>query len=263
VEGLVKKRRQGDRRRLWERRLPVARRSGEDRRLRERRSAVSQGPPERRAGQNRRRLHRREQPDRRTLSARRHGRRRHEDLTPFTGQEIADLRARFAAPGPVSCPSCGSRFSFGPARRRGDETARRVVCLGCGRAAIVPNTRLARVLLITAHDALRDALHAMLAGAGHEVIETADAGVGLLAYGAAPAEVVIIDVLAPGRMEAAEFLRQLRRSFPAARVVAMAGRPSFVGADPLAVTLALGAVRTIRIPIARDDLLRIIEEVRA
>jgi len=175
---------------------------------------------------------------------------------------MADLRARFATPGPVSCPSCGSRFTLGPARRRGAEIARRVVCLGCGRAAIVPNSLGARILVITQHEALRDALQAMLASAGHEVVEAADAGVALLAYQTVPADVVIIDVLAPGRMAAPDFLRQLRRTYPDARVVTMAGRPSYRGVDPLAITQGLGAARTIRMPLSRDDLLRIVEEVR-
>jgi len=242
--------------------LPLPRRASENRRSRERRSTAHQFPSERRARQDRRRSDRRETPDRRALSARRHGRRRRESLTPFTAEEIADLRARFTAPGPVSCPSCGSRFTLGPARRRGAETARRVVCLGCGRAAIVPNSRAARILVIADHNALRDALHAMLESAGHEVVETADAGVALLAYGTVPADVVIIDVLAPGRMEAPEFLRQLRRTYPDARVVTMAGRPSYRELDPLAITLALGAAGTIRMPCSRDELLRIVEDVR-
>ena len=135
------------------------------------------------------------------------------------------------------------------------------MCLGCGRAAVVPNSRAARILLIEQHHAQRDTLQAMLASAGHEVVEAADAEVGLLAYQTVPADVVIIDVLAPGRMDAPEFLRRLRRVFPDARVVAMAGRPSYTGVDPLAVMQGLGAVRTIRMPLSRDDLLRIVEEV--
>ena len=196
------------------------------------------------------------------MSARRHGRRRRETPTPFTVEQVAELKARFAAPGPVGCPACGSGFSLGPGRRRGAETARRVVCLGCGRAAVVPNSRAARILVIDQHNAVRDTLRAMLASAGHEVIEAADAGVALLAYQMAPADVVFINVLAPGRMEASEFLRRLRRVFPDARVVAMAGRPSYTGVDPLAVAQGLGAVRTIRMPFSRDHVLRTVEEVR-
>lgn len=196
------------------------------------------------------------------MAARRLGRRRRETPTPFTVEHVAELRSRFAAPGPVSCPACGGGFTLGPGRRRGAETARRVVCLGCGRAAIVPNSRAARILVVDHHTALRDTLRSMLASAGHEVVEAADAGVALIAYQTVPADVVIIDVLAPGRMEAPEFLRRLRRLFPEARVVALAGRPSYTGVDRLAVAQGLGAVRTIRMPLSRDDLLRIVEEAR-
>ena len=210
--------------------------------------------------QERRRTDRRTTPDRRGQASRRQGRRRRENLTPFTTEEIAELRTRFATPGPVSCPSCGSRFTLGPARKRGAEIARRVTCLGCGRAAVVPNCLSARVLLTSQQGELRDVLRSMLVNAGHEVVETADAGVALRAYEVAPADVVILDVLAPGRIEAPEFLRQLRRSHPDARVVTMAGRPSFGGGDPLAITRALGATSTLRMPLSRDEFLRAVNQ---
>lgn len=255
-------RRQAERRRLWDQRSPIARRSADDRRRRERRSTAHQRPSERRASKDRRQADRR-QLERRIESSRRRGRRRRETPTPFTAEEAAELKARFAAPGPVSCPACGSGFTLGPARRRGAEVARRVVCRGCGRAAVVPNSRSARILVIDQHKAVRDALQATLAGAGHEVVEAADAGVALQAYQTVPADVVFINVLAPGRMEAPEFMRRLRRAFPDARVVAIAGPPTYTGGvDPLAVAQGLGAVRTIRMPISRDQLLRIVEEVR-
>ncbi|MEK6611137.1 MAG: hypothetical protein AABZ35_09465, partial [Gemmatimonadota bacterium] len=174
-------RRQGERRRLWDRRSPIARRSADDRRRRERRSTAHQRPSERRVSKDRRRTDRR-QLDRRIESTRRRGRRRRETPTPFTVEEAAELKARFAAPGPVSCPACGSAFTLGPARRRGTEIARRVVCCGCGRAAVVPNSRPARILVIDQPTAARDTLHAILTAAGHEVVEAADAGVALLAY---------------------------------------------------------------------------------
>lgn len=136
------------------------------------------------------------------------------------------------------------------------------MCLGCGRAALVPNSLSARILLITQHDGLRDALYTMLTTAGHEVVETADAGVALSAYQSVPADVVILDVLSPGRMAAPDFLRQLRRTYPDARVVTMAGRPSYRGTDPLAIAQGLGSVRAIRMPLSRDDLLQIVDDVR-
>lgn len=135
--------------------------------------------------------------------------------------------------------------------------------MGCGRAAVAPNTLVSRILLVSQHPERRDALQAILAGAGHEVVETADTTVALFAYQAAPADVIILDVHAPGRLGAPDFLRRLRRMAPDARVIAMAARPSYTGAqDPLAVTQGLGAVRILRVPSSPADVLRTIEEVR-
>lgn len=194
--------------------------------------------------------------------SRRLGRRRRETALPYTIEQMDLLRTRFASPGPVSCPACGGAFTLGPARKRGAEIARRVVCLGCGRAAVVPNSRAARILLIDQNEGVRGHMATMLAGAGHEVVETSDASVGLVAYETVPADVVFLDVLSAGRMDPTDFLRRLRRRYPDARVVAMAGRPTYSGVDLLAIMQGLGAVRTLRMPVTRDKVLQTVEEVR-
>lgn len=139
---------------------------------------------------------------------------------------------------------------------------RRVNCYGCGKAAVLTNTYPARVLIIEHKDVVRDALRTILAGAGHEIVEAADAGVGLMAYQDVPADVVLIDVMATGRMNAADFVRRLRREYPDARVIGMAGRPSYASVDPLAVTHGVGAVSTIRAPFTAAEVLRAIDEAR-
>jgi len=255
-------RRQAERRRLWDRRAPFPRRASNDRRTGERRSAALDRPTERRAGQDRRGAERRAEASRRAQANRRKGRRRRETPTPYTAQEMTQLRERFAAEGPVRCPACDGRFTLGPSRRRGADSSRRVVCIGCGRAAVVTSSRAARILLIDQHDGIRDALNTVLSGAGHEVIEANDAAVGLVAYQVVPADVVILDVIGPGRMPAPEFMRRLRALFPEAKVITMAGRSSHRGVDPLAVTQGLGAARTVRMPVASEELLRIVDEVR-
>jgi len=210
----------------------------------------------------RRRTERRLGDDRRVVLARRRGSRRRETPTPFSMEQLEILREHFAHPAPVRCPACGSPFTLGEPRRRGTDTVRRVSCTGCGKAAVFTNTRAARILVVEAKGPIRDALYGVLAAAGHEVVEVADADVGLAAYQNGPADVVFLDVQAPGRMPAAEFVRRLLREYPEARIVAMAGRPSFSGVDPVAVTQGLGAVRTIRMPLAPADVLKIVEEVR-
>jgi DNA-binding NtrC family response regulator len=139
---------------------------------------------------------------------------------------------------------------------------RRVNCVGCGKAAVLTNTYPARVLVIEQKEVVRDAIRTILAGAGHEVVEAADAGVGLVAYQDVPTDVVLIDVLAPGRMNAADFIRRLRREFADARVIGMAGRPSYSTVDPLAVTHGVGAVSTIRMPFSAAEVLRAVDEAR-
>ena len=109
---------------------------------------------------------------------------------------------------------------------------------------------------------MRDAVRGVLLGAGHDVVEAADAAVGLVAYEAVPADVVILDVLAAGRVEAADFARQLRLQYPDARIVALARRPTYGAIDPLAVVQRLGAAQTLRMPASPADVLAAVEAAR-
>jgi len=247
---------------LWDRRSPVPRRSGQDQRTGERRMSEGQVGSDRRSRPDRRAADRRGVPDRRGGERRRAPRRR-ETPTPYTARQLADLRARFASPGPVSCPACESRVALDPGQRGGKESSRGVLCIGCGRAAVVPHAWAARVLVSTQNAALRNLLREMLAGAGHDVVETDDTSVALAAYQTAPADVIILDVLAPGRVPASEFQRQLRSAFPDVRIIALAGRTSYAGVDPLMVVPGLAGVRSIRVPISREALLKTVEEARA
>jgi CheY-like chemotaxis protein len=254
-------RRRAERRRLFDRRSPVARRSTERRRTDRRRNSRSV-LHERRGRPDRRVQSRRVSMDRRYADTRRHGPRRRETPTPFTTEQLMDVRAGFANPGPTACPSCGSAFILGRPRRRGADVARQVRCRGCGKTAVVINARAARVLIIEQKDVIRETLRTILSGAGHDVVEAADAGVGLAAYELAPPDLVFIDVLGSGRMDAPEFVRRLRQTYPDARVVAMAGRPSYGVMDPLALARQLGATGSIRMPFSRDEVLRVVDATR-
>ncbi len=216
---------------------------------------------DKRSGADRRQAERRQMADRRLAFVRRA--RPRTAPCPYTSAEITRLRQAFSTPGSqVACPACGGAFSLGRGRRRGTEVLRRVECSGCGRSAVVANNSMARILVISQKSQVRDALRGVLSEAQHDVVEAADAAVGLWAYRLEPADVVLVDVLATGRVDAAEFVRKLRKEFPDARVVAMSGRTSYGVADPLAVAKQLGASRTIRIPLSRQELLQVVEEVR-
>jgi len=234
-----------------------------DQRKGERRANERADVSGRRSRSDRRGADRRGVPDRRGTGDRRRQERRRGTPTPYTARQLAELRERFASPGSVSCPECGSRVALDPAQGGGAAGARGVVCSGCGRAAVVPRAWAARVLVTARDAALRNLLREILTGAGHDVVETDDTSVALAAYGTAPADVVILDVLAPGRVPAPEFKRKLRSSYPDARIVALAGRSSYAGVDPLMAVPGLEGVRSIRVPISREALLKTIEEARA
>jgi CheY-like chemotaxis protein len=255
-------RRKNERRRLFDRRAPLTRRTSEDRRRRDRRQVVRPVPRERRTATERRRSERRVASDRRDRTPRRHGPRRRETPTPYSVPQLEALRERCTAIGPATCPACEGTFTLGQPRRRGTEIVRLVRCRSCGKTAVVANTRAARILLVGQKDAVRDAVRGVLLGAGHDVVEAADAAVGLVAYEAVPADVVILDVLAAGRVEAADFARQLRRQYPDARIVALARRPTYGAVDPLAVVQRLAAAQTLRMPASPADVLAAVEAAR-
>lgn len=218
---------------------------------------------DRRSGVDRRHEERRDASERRHAATRRVGRRRRHTPTPYSVAELERVRHAMTVKGPPpACPACNGAFTLGRPRRRREEIIRQVQCLSCGRSAVVANTWMARVLVIDEKDVVRDTLRLILSSAGHEVMEAADAGVGLRAYELIPSDVIFIDVLSCGRMDAAEFTRRLRSQFPDARVVAISGRPSYGTVDPLAVTASLGAIRTIRMPFSREDVLSTLEDAR-
>ena len=250
-----------ERRRLWDRRASLPRRAGLDRRYYVGRDDGE--PPatwvgERRGG-DRRQDERRAQPDRRTHAERRHGAAYGTTPVPYSPQQSAELRARFITGGPVTCPACGGRFTLGPVAP-GPSTERLVGCRGCGRAAVISHSTAARVLVVSATQTIRDQLFEMLAGAGHEVVETDDGRVGLDAYQAMPADVVIVDVAAAGRDTGQDFVRRLLRAAPDARLIALSARASWAtGPGPL----DLSEIPVVRTPLAREVLLRTLQEVRA
>ena len=219
---------------------------------------------DRRRALNRRIAERRQRGERRAPTNRRVYRPRRTTPTPFTVQQIADVKRSFTHPElRCACPSCGGSFTIGRGRRRGDEVLRRVQCIRCGRSAVVANSLRIRILVIAEKTVVRDTLREALTEIGHEVVDAADASVGLWAYQQNPADVVFIDVFVTGRMEAGEFIRQIRKYSPDARVVAMSGRTSYGGRDPLRVARELGAFQTIRAPFSQAQLLEVLEETRA
>jgi CheY-like chemotaxis protein len=248
-----------------DRRSGVERRGGGERRQggrRHRRQGVSD---DRRTGKDRRKETRRRVRDRRRVVDPRYTKRRRTSAgSEYSAQDVATVqRLLTQVGGRVSCPACDGPFALGPVDRRGRESIRPVWCAQCGRGTVVTNCLLARVMVLTRIESLRQSLNGILTAAGHEVLEPPHIGAALDAYRANPADVVLLDAFALDQMDGREFIRRLRQEFPDPRIVILAPRPSYRTADPSAAAEQLGASGVLRMPVTRDDLLRAVRDARA
>ena len=118
---------------------------------------------------------------------------------------------------------------------------------------------MAHLLLIDDDSILREVLAMALVQAGHTVVQAADGRHGANFFRAAPADLVITDLVMPDR-EGLETIAELHREWPTLPIIAMSG-----GATRSALYLAmanrLGARRTLAKPFAPRVLLRAIDEL--
>ncbi len=76
----------------------------------------------------------------------------------------------------------------------------------------------------------------------------------------APADLIITDLMMPGQ-EGLETIMEIRRLFPATKIIAMSGGGHAGVLDFLPVAAQLGAARTLAKPFTHDQLLATVREV--
>jgi len=118
---------------------------------------------------------------------------------------------------------------------------------------------MARILVIDDEHKLRQMLCRALEAAGHVVVEARDGAEGIRLYRAAPTDLVITDILMP-EMDGLGCIRELRKSHPGVRVIAISGGSPKVTMDALGVARAFGACRTLQKPFDLDQLLKAVHE---
>ena len=117
-----------------------------------------------------------------------------------------------------------------------------------------------RILLVEDDPRVREVLYQALTMAGYDVVATADGEEALAAYAAAPADLIITDLLMP-RKDGVETIRGLRRQHPAAKVIAVtAVRGRF---NRLTAARHVGAHHTLLKPFGMSDLLAAVRDVLA
>jgi CheY-like chemotaxis protein len=116
---------------------------------------------------------------------------------------------------------------------------------------------MARILIIDDDEALRKTLELTLTAAGHSVTVTPNGFEGVAAFRAAPADVIITDIMMPyGGLPT---IRVLRAEFPQLKIIVMSG-----GGQPrLDIAKALGANHSLAKPFPTAELLDAIKTVLA
>ena len=119
---------------------------------------------------------------------------------------------------------------------------------------------MARILLIEDYDLIRGLLRETLEVAGHTVIDARNGHEGLVLFQDSTADLVITDMVMP-EMEGFEVLRELRRTHPLVKIIAISGAGPDSGADYLHMATLLGAAKVFVKPFPIAALIAAIDEL--
>jgi CheY-like chemotaxis protein len=117
-----------------------------------------------------------------------------------------------------------------------------------------------RILLIDDERQVRTALRQMLEREGYEVAEVGEGEEGLEALQSQPVDLLITDIFMPGK-EGIETIREVRKRYPAVKIIAISGGGREGTLEVLSHAEFLGAHRTLVKPFLRTDLLAAIQAV--
>src|SRR6266446_4719346 len=119
---------------------------------------------------------------------------------------------------------------------------------------------MASVLIIDDDAVTRTVVRAILESVGHIVSEAADGYAGLAAYNSNQPELVITDILMPGK-DGIETIRELRATNPEIKIIALSGDVHFDGPSILEAARLLGANRVLEKPFRNDQLVKLVKDV--
>lgn len=120
---------------------------------------------------------------------------------------------------------------------------------------------LPTILIIEDNSDIRELYTRALKLAGYEVIEAPDGREGTRLYRQNPADLVITDIVMPEK-EGIETIRDLRRDYPSAKIIAVSGGGQAMASSTcLMLAQRLGAQRTFMKPINMAELIKAVREL--
>ena len=121
---------------------------------------------------------------------------------------------------------------------------------------------MARVLIIDDEEYVRMTLSQALEDEGHTVSVAVNGQEGLDRYNAETPDLVITDVLMPGK-EGIETILELRKIDPKVRILVMSGGGRINNVDFLEVARTFGATAALKKPFPIDEFTRVVTECLA
>lgn len=119
---------------------------------------------------------------------------------------------------------------------------------------------MARILVIDDDEQIRSMLRQMLERAGHHVFLASNGIEGIRLYRQEPTDLIITDIIMPEK-EGLQTIRELRREFPALKVIAISGGGAKGNMDFLPAAKMFGAKRIITKPFKTRVMLNTVREV--
>lgn len=116
-----------------------------------------------------------------------------------------------------------------------------------------------RILVIDDDTKIRQFVSTVLGLAGYDVIQAADGIEGMTAFDENQPDMVITDVVMPGK-DGIEAVLELREKAPQVPVLVMTGGGQIPAETYLRMATGVGATRTLRKPFLKHELLQAIDE---
>ena len=117
-----------------------------------------------------------------------------------------------------------------------------------------------RILLVDDNESFRRSLGVVLQRAGYEVQSAADGSAALELYHQQPTDLVITDLIMPGK-EGLETIVELRRLEPQLKIVAISGGGRMAPEDYLPMARHLGAAATLVKPFSPQEMLELVAKL--
>jgi YesN/AraC family two-component response regulator len=112
---------------------------------------------------------------------------------------------------------------------------------------------MARILVVDDEAMLRGVVRKMLERNGHEVFDAADGALGTEAYRRLLTDIVITDIVMPNK-DGIQLIVELKKEFPAVRLIAMSGGARTSERDFLEVAKQYGVRQVLQKPFSRAEL---------